>query len=294
MRDRGYECRGKNVRMIYDSGPNQSCYLCLCATTPMKAGGLGYWKCRRCGLIARRDLQSDERFIGDTYSRAYYVNPESYPQWDTDPQLKEILPRRVLTISKLKPTRGRLLDVGSGLGHFMAAAQVDGWDVTGVEPSAYARKIAQNRTGATIYDSVFDLNQAGPFDCVTLWDVLEHDPAPLMLLRRLRDVMAPDALLCVSMPNHAGLEARLRGKSWRFFRSEYGHMMHYTPNTLALILGRASFDVAQMHTEGSLNVSNRLKKVMPGPARDLIQRGSDRAASSMRLGRNLTAYAWCS
>jgi SAM-dependent methyltransferase len=239
----------------------------------------------------RRDTHTDDRFIEDTYGLDYYANPESYPQWDVDIRLKITLRARVETLALLRPERGRLLDIGSGLGHFIAAAEADGWIACGVEPSSYARSAAANRVEAAIYPDLSMVDVAVPFDCVTMWDVLEHDADPLHMLTEVHDVMKPSALLVVSMPNRAGLEARLRGRSWRFFRPEFGHITHHTPSTLSLMLGRAGFDVAQVQTEGSLNLSGRLEAVLSRSPRAAAQRGMDRAIASVGLGRNMTVYA---
>jgi 2-polyprenyl-3-methyl-5-hydroxy-6-metoxy-1,4-benzoquinol methylase len=274
-----------------DDAPNP-CYLCRGATARIEAGGLKYRKCESCGLIMRCDTYSGDQFIDDTYGHEYYENPESYPQWDSDPRLKDILNSRIERLQKLQPQRGRLLDVGTGLGHFMLAARSAGWDVVGVEPSPHARKIAQSRVGAMVYASVSDVHEGARFACVTLWDVLEHDVQPLDLLARLRDVMIPNGLLAVSMPNLAGLEARLRGRSWRYFRSEFGHMTHHTPNTLSLMLCRAGFEVTEVETEGSLNLSFRPEAVLSSSlVLDTAQRGIDRAVAWVGLGRNMTVYA---
>jgi SAM-dependent methyltransferase len=239
----------------------------------------------------RRDTRAGGQFIDDTYGAEYYANPESYPQWDTHLHLKATLKARMETLAFLRPSRGYLLDVGSGLGHFITAAKADGWLACGVEPSSHARSVAASRAKATIYSHLAEVDVTVPFDCVTMWDVLEHDPDPLRLLGEVRDVMKPGALLAVSMPNLAGLEARLRGRSWRFFRPEFGHITHHTPSTLSRMLRRAGFDVLQVQTEGSLNFSGRLDA---GPLRsvgNMAQRGMDRAVASVGLGRNMTVYA---
>jgi SAM-dependent methyltransferase len=269
----------------------QGCYLCDGETTQIEAGGLGYWICGSCGLVIRRDRHTDDQFIADTYGFEYYANPESYPQWDSDIHLEAMLRARVETVALLRPERGHLLDVGSGLGHFIAAAESDGWYVCGVEPSSYARSVAASRAASRVYPDLATVNAEVPFDCVTMWDVVEHDTDPLRLLAGVRDVMRPGALLAVSMPNRAGLEARLRGRSWRFFRPEFGHITHHTPHTLSRLLGRGGFEVEHVQTEGSLNIAGKLAAVLPGSASQILQRGVDRTVTSIGQGRNMTAYA---
>jgi len=236
-------------------------------------------------------MHNAEQFVEDIYGPEYYANPENYPQWDSDIRLSHLLSSRIRAIARLKPQRGELLDVGTGLGHFMEAARADGWVVTGVEPSRHARESAKLRSSATVHSRVSELLPSARFDCVTLWDVLEHDPDPLHLLTHLGELMRSGALLAVSMPNLGGLEARLRGSSWRFFRSEFGHMTHHSPNSLSRMLHRVGYEVVSLQTEGSLNLSGRLHAVLPDALVESVQSVSDRAVSTLGLGRNMTAYA---
>jgi len=269
------------------------CYLCGGKRQAVELGGLAYWECSACGLIMRRDTRVDESLIAQTYGPGYYANPESYPQWDTDPHLRAVLQKRVRALAALRPLRGRLLDVGCGLGHFLRAAGQDGWDIFGIEPAEYRAAMARGNTGASIYpdlDSV-QRDRSEPFACVTLWDVLEHDGDPLRLLQRVGGLLQPSGLLAVSMPNRGGLEARLRGSSWRFFRPEFGHMTHHTPDTLRRLLQQAGFWVVAVQTEGSLNVADRLAPILPSRVAAVLQQGLDEVVGRLGRGRTMTLYA---
>ena len=100
----------------------------------------------------------------------------------------------------------RLLDVGCGLGFFLARAAEAGWDVTGCEPSQFWAARAGARVGServllgTARHHALDGER---FDLVTAWDVLEHVFDPLPLLERLRSLLAPGGRLSVRTPNLA-------------------------------------------------------------------------------------------
>jgi 2-polyprenyl-3-methyl-5-hydroxy-6-metoxy-1,4-benzoquinol methylase len=98
---------------------------------------------------------------------------------------------------------GRLLDVGCGAGgvgralrervDFLAGLEVD------AEAGARARDVYDEVLIGRAENVVDSL--AGPFDTILAYDVLEHLVDPGDLLRRLREVASPDALLHVSVPN---------------------------------------------------------------------------------------------
>jgi SAM-dependent methyltransferase len=116
----------------------------------------------------------------------------------------------------LRPERGRLLDVGSGLGFLMDSAARAGWEVEGVEASPTAAAWARKLTGAKVTEGLMEAADlpAEEFDAVTIVDTLRHVPDPMALLQSARRALRPGGLLMVREINRniqqAG--ARLLGR----------------------------------------------------------------------------------
>jgi 2-polyprenyl-3-methyl-5-hydroxy-6-metoxy-1,4-benzoquinol methylase len=96
-----------------------------------------------------------------------------------------------------------LLDVGCGPGTFLMVAQERGWDVHGIELAREAGAWAQ-RFGLDVH--IGTLDQYAPshqkrFGVVTSFEVLEHVSDPLGMLRSVREVLAPNGRLILSVPN---------------------------------------------------------------------------------------------
>jgi SAM-dependent methyltransferase len=101
---------------------------------------------------------------------------------------------------------GRILEVGCAggrLGHELKR-QDPGRYVVGVERDPDAARAARQRL-----DEVFELDvkagippvERGSLDCILFGDVLEHLVDPEDVLRRYRELLAPDGLVLASVPN---------------------------------------------------------------------------------------------
>ena len=100
----------------------------------------------------------------------------------------------------------RLLDVGCGLGYFLAQAQAAGWHVRGSDTSEAWVRQANERLGGQVA-SVGELPEAlAPherFDLITAWDVIEHVHDPLAFLEALASHLAPGGAIFLRTPNLA-------------------------------------------------------------------------------------------
>lgn len=136
--------------------------------------------------------------------------------------------RRIRQINALTSERGRLLDVGSGMGHFLNAAKRHGWQVTGVEPQRNAVAYCTENWGIEPYRGFMEdfRFQREFFDVVTLWDVWEHVHDPLPLLDHCIELLSPGGLLVIAVPNASGWPARLFRGDWRYVMSI--HLNYFT------------------------------------------------------------------
>ncbi len=149
--------------------------------------------------------------------------------------------RRIHRINALRPGRGRLLDIGSGLGYFLKLAEKDGWDVLGVEPQEWSVKYSQEQLGLEICQGgVDDLDTVTEsFDVVTLWDVWEHVHEPLTFIKTCTDLVAPGGLLVLSIPNASGWPARLFKGRWRYVMST--HLNYFTTSYVERVMQDQGF-----------------------------------------------------
>ena len=99
---------------------------------------------------------------------------------------------------------GRFLEVGSALGFLLAALKpMTGWEVAGIEVSAFGAWYARDRFGATVYRGTLEAADLPPgaFDYVLQKDLLEHVIHPRRHLEETQRIMRRGGRLRVITPN---------------------------------------------------------------------------------------------
>lgn len=137
----------------------------------------------------------------------------------------------------------RLLDVGCAGGAFVKAATDEGYEATGVEPSAWLCGYGRKTYGLDLRQGVLNDQGFAPkqFDMVTLWDVLEHMHHPSANLDTCRNILKDDGHLIVNYPEYASFPRRVMGFNWPFFLSV--HLYYFTPQTVERLLAKNGFKV---------------------------------------------------
>lgn len=157
----------------------------------------------------------------------------------------------------LAPFAGRhelsILDVGCGYGTHLAAAAGRGWRCFGVEPSAHARAVAQERLGGNAYvvESIADLIPH-EFDIILMLDVIEHLRSPYPTFYQLFSIGAITAktTVIITTPNAGSAAARRDPAAWPY-RHPASHLIHYAPQSLAYLFKRLHFTTIAIKGPGA-------------------------------------------
>ncbi len=144
----------------------------------------------------------------------------------------------------------RYLDVGCSTGFVVEAARRRGWQATGIDLNPSAVEFGRSR-GLDL--RVADLEQvasdAGVYDAISLFDVLEHLPAPRAVVERCRALLSPCGILFLYVPNYDSASRLLMGSEAHFIWPTH-HLNYYTPQTIVDLLRRTGFDTLLVVTEG--------------------------------------------
>jgi len=143
----------------------------------------------------------------------------------------------------------RLLDVGCALGLFLQMAREAGFEVSGFDVSEYAAAECHRKLKLEAHSGDLVTAYAGRrFDIITLFHVLEHISDPVQYLEgKIKPLMNDHGVMVIEVPNLSSLEARCAGATWIDLRPDQ-HAIHYTPDTLRMVLGKAGFRVLYQST----------------------------------------------
>jgi SAM-dependent methyltransferase len=193
--------------------------------------------CRSCGLGVLID-RPDERMLGDLYRSDLYAAPRPRGMVVAKAAHRIV---NTIRLHALGQPQGRLLDVGAGKGHFLAAARSAGWDAIGVEYSESSAEEAKARYGLDVIVADYMTDPPnGEFDAVTMWHVLEHLPDPRAAVELARTLLVDGGRLLISVPNFASLQAQIFGPDWLHLDLPR-HLYHFTPRSLARLLEGCGF-----------------------------------------------------
>lgn len=142
----------------------------------------------------------------------------------------------------------RILDVGSGAGHFVEACRRAGLEAEGIELSESSREFAREIWGFEMdgRDFVSVANEYKGYDVVTFWGLLEHTPNPGSILEAAhRVVKESDAGMVISkLPRWNSLSSaaqRLSPETIIRHIDPMGHIMLFTDASAAELYVRNGF-----------------------------------------------------
>lgn len=151
--------------------------------------------------------------LAEYYASDYYQNPHgTYSSVYTSEELhhKQIRNEflfRVFTSGINLNKNNKFLDVGCGEGFLLSTFAQNGWDVLGLDFSAFGvekfnQHLVRRLVVGDIYDSLDSLSlQNMKFDCINLGNVLEHVLNPVTLLVNLQKLMHGGSVLAITVPN---------------------------------------------------------------------------------------------
>lgn len=222
---------------------------CCGSTRSEPAGtrqGVAMRRCRVCATtrfaatVVPDSIYTDGYHDGTIDFGFNYEGDEAYEQAVADIRLDWL---------EARLAKGSVVDIGGGLGFFSARAAERGWDSTLVEPVAAAVEQARKRFDVRALqmgvDEVADSGEG--FDLVTLNHAIEHFPAALDTLRRLRPVINEGGHLFIEVPNLSSLGRRWLGDKWMGWQAGE-HVYVFTRQALTKLVERAGYEVVASGT----------------------------------------------
>jgi SAM-dependent methyltransferase len=167
--------------------------------------------CKRCGF-----LYQTPRFEPEFY-RDYYARLWRFLLWGDSKPSEDYVANQIVrgglladNLGDRLPPRGRLLDVGCGVGGLMKPFLDRGWSGLGIDPDRDAVARGAELGLPVVLQAAEDLDvDAEAFDLIVITGSLEHVYDPNAVLRLCRQAAAPGSLLLLE--GHALGQAEMSG-----------------------------------------------------------------------------------
>lgn len=157
--------------------------------------------------------------------------------------IKSIALKNKLKLINAQSPKGKILDIGAGTGDFLVVAKNDGWQITGIEPSAKAKGIAINK-GVTFAESLSAL-ESNSFDIITMWHVLEHVPNLDEYITELKRLIKPTGTIVIAVPNFKSFDANFYGRHWAAYDVPR-HIWHFSKTAIEKLFGEKEMKLVEV------------------------------------------------
>ncbi len=148
---------------------------------------------------------------------------------------KRALLKKVNLIGSLNKGVGNLLDIGAGTGDFLKQAKDKNWKISGVEPNEGARSLAKEK-GIVLKENITDF-KGEKFNVITLWHVLEHLPDLEETILKIEDLLTPNGILIIAVPNYKSFDANYYKEHWAAYDVPR-HLWHFSQGSMKVLFSK--------------------------------------------------------
>ena len=194
-------------------------------------------QCDACAMVYATPVPA-EFATGEFYDRSglpFYLSPAKL-----EGDYAAVRFERELRLFRRFCPGGQVLDVGCSTGAFLfqlRARFADCYRVAGTDVTRAALDYAEQRGVPVIRRSFLaPVWEAGQYDAVTFWAVMEHLAQPADFLRQAVRILKPGGCLFVLVPNYRCLAVRWLGAKYRYIMPD--HLNYFTRDTLRGLVGR--------------------------------------------------------
>ena len=209
-----------------------------------REGSFRMVRCSSCQFIYLNPRPTEEclfRFYQD------YLPEDGVSIRSWQKMMRPVFKRSARLIQRYKE-RGKLLDVGTGFGFFLAEMKNQGWEVEGIEISKKGMNYAREVLNLMVHPG--PLIKTGfpekAFDVVTAFYVIEHLSDPMAFLRECCRILKPRGLLLLRYPHTTPIKNLLYalGIKNRLYDLP-AHLSDFSPGMIRQCLERAGFNRCQ-------------------------------------------------
>jgi SAM-dependent methyltransferase len=256
----------------------QACVACKLPAEELVPHWAELKRCPRCGhCVAEIDL---EAFDAKSLYGPGYFKGDAYLDYSKDREVLEKHFKKKLAFVLRHVSGGRLLEIGSAYGFFLNLAK-ERFEVGGFEISDEAAAYASRTLGLDVRSEAFEAGAVAKesFDCVVMWDVIEHLPRPDLTVKAAAAALRPGGMLFLTTGDIESWLARLRKGKWRLIHPPT-HLHYFTRRSLGALLSGVGMQVVECRHTG---VRRSLRQMIYS----VFQLGRERRSTVFALAERL-------
>jgi len=213
--------------------------------------GIAIVQCGNCGVGYPEKFPVDSK---DVYCDKCYLPIAKSSYLDNSDYRKRRFAKERLDLIKahLSSPEGEtsILDVGCGTGWFLEAAKDLGYKTYGQELGRELARFTEQRLGIRVWSEPFtDLTTDETFDCITLFDVIEHVSNPAQVIKSVERRLNAGGICLIFTPNLESLAFwKLKELSSLVMPAE--HLFYFTEKSLRMMVEKTELKIIDFTTKG--------------------------------------------
>lgn len=201
-----------------------------------------YVKCTDCEMIYLNPVFKDE-YLNEFYSTNHAVQSQIVEE-DLS-FYHSIYSKGLDLIKENRSAHGALLDYGCSSGVFLDLAKKSGFKTYGIELNQAERTVAKSKGHQIFEQDIRSLAFEQTFDVITLWDVFEHLKDGFTYLAHFKNILSPQGILFMQIPNGFALAAQVLQEKCNMFDG-LEHVNLFNHRNIKALAERAGFKVIGM------------------------------------------------
>lgn len=204
--------------------------------------------CNNCGFHFTNPIPEQDK-IG-----AYYKSEEYVSHSSSNKGLINFLYNKVRNKTLQDKVRwvknavngNRLLDIGSGTGHFLKVANENGFEGYGIEPDEDARNFAhkENHVRSCEQSELYNVEK-NSIDVITMWHVLEHVYELRKDIQVMNEILVAGGKLFVAVPNMNSYDAKYYKEYWAAYDVPR-HLYHFQQQDISKLFMDLGFELEKV------------------------------------------------
>ena len=197
------------------------------------------WQCAECSLRFTQDVPAEDS-IGPYYASQDYISHSNTDKGLVSKLYQKVrkftLAQKAKLIIHHTKEKGRILDIGAGIGAFLSVMKEKSWEIKGIEPDFTARQNAKSLFGLELDEpsSLYSLDHK-TYDAITLWHVLEHVHQLHDYVEQLKNLLTKEGKIFIAVPNYTATDATAYKNFWAAYDVPR-HLYHFTPKAIEKLI----------------------------------------------------------